>query len=96
MANNLVLEVEVIRAQRSSMITSLTKMNNTNDELEQNAIEYKGRVTDEVSNKTIEVTTKIREQLDEIKEEVEKRLTTLEDAAAKIQAIQEEGRGYRG
>ena len=61
------LEVEVIRAQRSSMLSSLAKMQEVNEALAESANTYKNQITDAVTDKTLQITNKVSEQIEEIK-----------------------------
>ena len=61
------IEVEFIRAQRSSMLSSIAKMHEVNEALAESANTYKNQITDAVTDKTLQITNKVSEQIEEIK-----------------------------
>ncbi|MBR5145605.1 MAG: hypothetical protein IKV34_02985 [Clostridia bacterium] len=89
------LEVEVIRAQRKSMFDSLKKMQEVNESLAESATAYKSQITDMVTEKTLAITQKVSEQIEEIKVEVTDKLNILEEAAQCTEDIENDAANYR-
>ena len=89
------LEVDVIRAQRKSMLDSLKKMQQINELLAESASAYKSSITDTVTDKTLAITQKVSEQIEAIKEEVTEKLNVLEDAAQCAEDIEADAANYK-
>ena len=89
------LEVEVIRAQRKIMLDSLKKMQEVNESLAESATAYKSQITDMVTEKTLAITQKVSEQIEEIKVEVTDKLNILEEAAQCTEDIENDAANYR-
>ncbi|MBR2371957.1 MAG: hypothetical protein IKA90_03705 [Clostridia bacterium] len=89
------LEVEVIRTQRKSMLDSLKKMQEVNEALAESATEYKSQITDMVTEKTLAITQKVSEQIEEIKAEVTDKLNILEEAAQLTEDIENDAASFK-
>ncbi len=89
------LEVDVIRAQRKSMLDSLKRMQDVNESLAESAAAYKNRITDMVTDKTVAITQKVSEEIDAIKEEVTDKLNVLEEAAQCAEDIEADAANYK-
>ena len=89
------LEVEVNRAQRKSMLDSLKKMQEVNEALAESATAYKSQITDMVTEKTLAITQKVSEQIEEIKVEVTEKLDILEEAAQLTEEIESDAANYK-